>query len=237
MATIELVAKLWDEEILPTLTDFIAIPNVSPAYEPGWVANGHMADAVELVRSWCAARPIEGISVEVHELDRRTPVILVDNGSTDGSAEAVESAFPAVTVVRAGRNLGATGRTLGVRAATTPYVAFCDDDSWWAPGALDRAAEYFAALPQLGLIAGRILIGAAERPDPVCAEMAASPLGRPNGLPGPAVLGFIACGAVVRRSAYLAGRGDAAGPGPGRRQVGFVLHRRRGRPPPPTARR
>jgi GT2 family glycosyltransferase len=131
------------------------------------------------------------------------PVILVDNGSTDGSAEAVESAFPGVTVLRAGRNLGATGRTLGVRAATTPYVAFCDDDSWWAPDALDRAAGYFAALPQLGLIAGRILIGPDERPDPVCAEMAASPLGQPAGLPGPAVLGFIACGAVVRRSAYL----------------------------------
>jgi acetylornithine deacetylase/succinyl-diaminopimelate desuccinylase-like protein len=37
-----------------------------------------MADAVELVRAWCAARPIDGLTVEVHELDGRTPVVLVD---------------------------------------------------------------------------------------------------------------------------------------------------------------
>ncbi len=131
------------------------------------------------------------------------PVILVDNGSTDGTPEAAGSAYPAVTVLRAGRNLGAAGRTLGVRAAATPYVAFCDDDSWWAPGALARAAEHFDAAPQLGLIAGSILVGPQEREDPVCRLMAASPLPRRPGLPGPAVLGFVACGAVVRRQAYL----------------------------------
>jgi hypothetical protein len=38
------------------------------------------------------------------------------------------------------------GRTLGVRAATTPYVAFSDDDSWWEPGALQSAADLRNAL-------------------------------------------------------------------------------------------
>ncbi len=48
-----------------------------------------------------------------------------------------------------------------------------------------------------------MLVGPEERPDPLCAEMAGSPLGWPADLPGPSVLGFVACGAVVRRSAYL----------------------------------
>src|SRR4051812_38364773 len=69
------------------------------------------------------------------------PVILVDNGSTDGTADAVERAHPAVQVVRLADNQGATARNLGVALATTPYVAFADDDSWWEPGALDAAAE------------------------------------------------------------------------------------------------
>ena len=136
-------------------------------------------------------------------LPERPPVVLVDNGSTDGTADAVVAAFPDVTVLRPGRNLGAVGRTLGVEAARTPYVAFSDDDSWWAPGALARAAEHFDACPRLALLAARILVGPQERLDPVCEEMAASPLPAEPDLPGPPVLGFVACGAVVRRTAYL----------------------------------
>ena len=136
-------------------------------------------------------------------LPERPPVVLVDNGSTDGTAEAVRRAHPEVVVLEPGVNLGAAGRTLGVRAARTELVAFADDDSWWAPGALVLAAAYFARSPRLGLLAARILVGPDGRLDPVCLEMAASPLPLQRDLPGPPVLGFIACGAVVRRSAYL----------------------------------
>lgn len=139
----------------------------------------------------------------LHALPERPPIILVDNGSTDGTADAVERDFPAVTVLRPGRNLGAPARTLGVRAARTPYVAFADDDSWWSPGALARASELFDRHPRLALLGARILVGPEERLDPVCLEMAASPLGTETDLPGPSVLGFVACGAVVRASAYL----------------------------------
>ena len=136
-------------------------------------------------------------------LPERPPVVLVDNGSTDGTADAVRRAHPEVVVLEPGRNLGAAGRTLGVEAARTELVAFADDDSWWAPGALTRAAEHFAGAPRLGLLAGRILVGPDGRLDPVSREMADSPLPRQPDLPGPSVLGFVACGAVVRRSAYL----------------------------------
>ncbi len=136
-------------------------------------------------------------------LPERPPVVLVDNGSVDGTAEAVAAAFPEVTVLRPGRNLGAAGRTLGVQAARTPLVAFADDDSWWAPGALTLAAAHFAAAPRLGLLAARVLVGPQERLDPLSAVMAASPLPVRADLPGRPVLGFLACAAVVRRAAYL----------------------------------
>jgi GT2 family glycosyltransferase len=141
---------------------------------------------------------------ELRELPERPPVVVVDNGSRDGTADAVRAAFPEVRVLRPGRNLGAPGRTLGVRAARTPYVAFADDDSWWASGALDRAADHLDAAPRLALLAARILVGPERRLDPVCRDMAASPLPRAGDLPGPSVLGFVACGAVVRRAAFLA---------------------------------
>jgi GT2 family glycosyltransferase len=137
----------------------------------------------------------------------RGPVVLVDNGSQDGTPDRVRAEFPDVRVVALPANRGAVARNLGVLLARTPYVAFADDDSWWAEGALERAARCFDAHPRLAVLAGRLLVGAGESLDPVCLEMRDSPLGRPSDLPGPSILGFLACGAVVRRSAFLAAGG------------------------------
>ncbi|WP_409331550.1 glycosyltransferase family 2 protein [Trujillonella humicola] len=135
------------------------------------------------------------------------PVVLVDNASTDGSVEAVRAAHPGVTVLPLTRNVGARARTIGTELAGTPFVAFADDDSWWAPGDLARAAAIMRDHPRLAVLNARILVGPEERLDPVCAEMAASPLGTEPDLPGPALLGFVACGAMVRTEAFLAAGG------------------------------
>jgi GT2 family glycosyltransferase len=135
------------------------------------------------------------------------PVVLVDNGSTDGTPGLVRKHYPHVDVVELGRNHGAVARNVGVRRAGTPYVAFADDDSWWAPGALQVAADLLDHHPRLAVLVGRMLVGPQERPDPICDLMASSPLGREHDLPGPSVLGFMACGAVLRREAYLAAGG------------------------------
>ncbi|NEK85640.1 glycosyltransferase [Blastococcus saxobsidens] len=131
------------------------------------------------------------------------PVILVDNASTDGSVAAVRAARPEVTVLPLPENVGSYARTIGVEHAGTPFVAFADDDSWWAPGDLARAAAVMRAHPRLAVLNARILVGPEERLDGVCEEMAASPLGTPADLPGPALLGFVACGAMVRREPFL----------------------------------
>jgi GT2 family glycosyltransferase len=132
------------------------------------------------------------------------PVVLVDNGSTDGTVQAVRAAHPEVTVIGLDRNRGAAARTLGVARAGTPFVAFADDDSWWAPGDLARAVAVMRAHPRLAVLNARILVGPEERLDPACAEMARSALGTPDDLPGPALLGFVACGALVRTEAFQA---------------------------------
>src|SRR5207253_4358782 len=58
--------------------------------------------------------------------------------------------------------------------------------------------------PRLALLNARILVGTEERLDPVCADMAASPLGTAPDLPGPSLLGFVACAALVRTEAFVA---------------------------------
>lgn len=129
------------------------------------------------------------------------PIVVVDNGSDDDTAR-VARAVDGVRVIRLAHNAAAAGRNLGVAAADTPYVAFNDDDSWWEPGALPEAARILDAHPQIGLLAARTLVGPQETDDPVNALMAESPLGREPGLPGPSVLGFLGCAAVVRTRAF-----------------------------------
>lgn len=158
--------------------------------------------------------PSADVAVVVMSRDRRdellatlprheAPVVLVDNASTDGSVDAVRAACPDVTIVPLDDNVGSYARTIGVARAGAEFVAFADDDSWWAPGDLDRAVALLRAHPRLAVLNARILVGREDRLDPACAEMARSPLPRGD-LPGPALLGFVACGAVVRTTAFEA---------------------------------
>ncbi|GAB3238532.1 glycosyltransferase [Glycomyces halotolerans] len=143
--------------------------------------------------------------MELLALDPTPPVIVVDNASTDSTGpdmRALAAGCPHVEYVRLPRNRGAAARNVGVRAARTEYVAFSDDDSWWERGALTRAADLLDRYPRAGLLTARTLVGSEARPDPLNEALAASPLPHRGPLPGPAVLGFLACAAVVRRSAF-----------------------------------
>ena len=164
-----------------------------------------LCDRVTIVMITRDRRPEADRTLELlARLPERPRIIVVDNGSTDGTADMVAARHPDVSLIALEDNLASAGRTLGVRAATTPYVAFSDDDSWWEPGALQRAADLLDTHPTLALVAGHILVGADGHDDPVCEEMARSPLPRSTDVPGMPVLGFLAGMSVVRRDAYLA---------------------------------
>ena len=136
-------------------------------------------------------------------LPERPRVVVVDNGSTDGTAEAVRRAHPRAEVIASPTNLGAVGRNLGVEALDTPYVAFCDDDTWWEPGALRAAADVLDAYPDVAVLTARILVEPGAREDPIVPELRDSPVpGRP-GLPGPALGSFLAGASVLRREAFV----------------------------------
>jgi len=136
-------------------------------------------------------------------------IIVADNASTDETVPMVEHTFPDVRIVQCGRNIGAAGRNRAVAYVDTEYVAFCDDDTWWEPGALTHAADLFDAAPRLAIATARVLIGPEQREDPACQLMARSPLPRAQGMPGAPLLGFLAGASVVRRSAFLSVGGFA----------------------------
>jgi GT2 family glycosyltransferase len=136
------------------------------------------------------------------------PIIAVDNGSDDNSVAVIRrfanQSAGRVLAIELKSNRGVVARNVGVAACQTPNVAFCDDDSWWAPNAIDIAEDLFERFPTVGLLAARTVVLPQRRDDPMTAELANSALGRRSDLPGPSILGFMTCAAIVRRSAFLA---------------------------------
>ena len=82
----QFVDRKWEDEIVPRLVDYIAIPNKSPMFDPDWLAHGHMDQAVALMENWARAQDIPGMALEVVRLEGRTPLIYID---VPASGEAV----------------------------------------------------------------------------------------------------------------------------------------------------
>lgn len=72
------VDQVWDDEIVPALTDYIRIPNKSPAFDAQWAEHGFMDEAVDLISGWMRARAPADAHLEVVRLAGRTPLIFME---------------------------------------------------------------------------------------------------------------------------------------------------------------
>src|SRR4029077_12257738 len=76
----QFVDGCWSDEIVPTLVEYIRIPNKSPSFDPDWAAHGHMDKAVALFEHWARKKiaGLKGATLEVVRLPKRTPLILIE---------------------------------------------------------------------------------------------------------------------------------------------------------------
>ena len=74
------VGTFWDDSILPSITEYIRIPNKSPAFDPKWAEHGYMDDAVKLMEAWALQQLTDfpGATLEVVRLPGRTPLIFME---------------------------------------------------------------------------------------------------------------------------------------------------------------
>ena len=132
--------RLWEEEILPTIEEYIRIPNRSPAFDPQWEAAGHMDRAVALLSGWAQAQGIPGLTVEVARLPGRTPLLYLE---APGDSER--------TVVLYG-HLDKQPEFTGWRDGLAPWTPVREGDRLYGRGGADDGYALFAALGALRLL-------------------------------------------------------------------------------------
>ena len=83
-------ARTWDEEIVPALTDYIAIPAKSPMFDPDWERHGLIERVVRDAAAWVERKQVAGMKLEVIRLPGRTPVIFFEvPATTPGCTDTV----------------------------------------------------------------------------------------------------------------------------------------------------
>lgn len=98
---------------------------------------------------------------------RDLQLIVVDDGSTDGTEHAVEPYLDRIDYVRTDHGGKAAARNTAVELADCDYVAFCDSDDYWCPDRLERQLDAFEEVPDVGMVHGQVeLVDRHRRPLP-----------------------------------------------------------------------
>jgi acetylornithine deacetylase/succinyl-diaminopimelate desuccinylase-like protein len=134
--------RIWESEIVPALTEYIRIPNVSQGFDPQWREHGHMEKAVGLIEAWCRKQPVPGLKVDVHRLDGRAPVILMELAGTSQGAD---------TVLLYG-HLDKQPEMTGWREGLGAWSPVREGDRLYGRGGADDGYSTFASLAALRLL-------------------------------------------------------------------------------------
>ncbi len=134
----DVVDHRWRTDVVDRLHDYIRIPNVSPAFDTAWQEHGHMARATQLIRQWCQDRTVDGMTVEVLEVDDRTPVVLCE-------IPATRPDLADDTVLLYG-HLDKQPEMTGWRDGLGPWEPVLDGDRLYGRGGADDGYAAFAAL-------------------------------------------------------------------------------------------
>ncbi|MGH8126453.1 MAG: M20/M25/M40 family metallo-hydrolase, partial [Rhodanobacteraceae bacterium] len=84
------IGQLWDDEVVPEITEYIKIPNKSPMFDKDWAPHGYMDQAVALMEKWARSKlaSLPGATLEVVRLPNRTPLIFIEVPASGNEAGA-----------------------------------------------------------------------------------------------------------------------------------------------------
>jgi glycosyltransferase involved in cell wall biosynthesis len=110
-----------------------------------------------IVPAWNVERYLdEALDSALAQRPAPTEILVIDDGSTDGTADVAGRRGPRVRCVRREHGGPAAARNAGIREARGELLAFLDADDVWLPGKLARQLEVLSGRPALGIVSTRI---------------------------------------------------------------------------------
>ncbi|MBT9491230.1 MAG: M20 family metallopeptidase [Paucibacter sp.] len=136
-AIADFAAQVWDDEIVPALTQYIAIPAKSPMFDADWAANGHIERVLLDAAAWVESKKVAGLKLEVIRLAGRTPIIFFEVPATK-----LDSAD---TIVLYG-HLDKQPEFSGWRSDLGPWTPKYEDGKLYGRGGADDGYAVYASL-------------------------------------------------------------------------------------------
>ncbi|HSI57409.1 MAG TPA: M20 family metallopeptidase [Ideonella sp.] len=131
------VETAWDERIVPRLVDYIAVPAKSPMFDADWQAHGLIQRVVHDAAAWVESRKVAGLTLEVLQLEGRTPVIFFEVAATQAASTQ--------TVLMYG-HLDKQPEFNGWRSDLGPWTPKIEDDKLYGRGGADDGYAVYAAV-------------------------------------------------------------------------------------------
>ncbi len=127
----------WDGDILRQLTDYIAIPAKSLAFDPAWAQHGFIDTVVRNAAAWVEAQKVPGLTLEVIRVEGRTPVIFFDIAGTRPGATQTALMYG---------HLDKQPEFSGWRNDLGPWTPKLEDGKLYGRGGADDGYAVYAAI-------------------------------------------------------------------------------------------
>ena len=99
-------------------------------------------------RRHCIGRAIDSVIQQSSQLDE---IIVVDDGSTDGTAEFIETSYPDIQLIRQSNQGVSAARNTGIRNTDCDWIALLDSDDEWSPNKMAAIRERYSRQPEFHL--------------------------------------------------------------------------------------
>ena len=139
----EYIDRKWNDEIVPALTDYIAVPAKSPSFDPDWARHGFLERVVVDAAQWAEQQPVRGLKLEVIRLPGRTPVIFFDAPATRSHSHE--------TILLYG-HLDKQPEFSGWRKDLGPWTPKFEDGKLYGRGGADDGYAIYASLTALAAL-------------------------------------------------------------------------------------
>jgi acetylornithine deacetylase/succinyl-diaminopimelate desuccinylase-like protein len=135
--TLDQVTRQWDGDIVRQLTEYIAIPAKSPAFDPQWAQHGYIETVARNAATWVEAQKVEGLTLEIVRLPGRTPVLFFEIAASQSRS--------AQTVLMYG-HLDKQPEFTGWRSDLGPWTPKYEDGKLYGRGGADDGYAVYASI-------------------------------------------------------------------------------------------